>query len=229
MINVMVCDDIDEICEHFCSLINSQDDMTVVCRAHSRKEAVDLALKYKPDIILMDIQMDSKDAGLLATKEICETLTKTKIIMLTIHNNSDIIVDTYLANAVDYILKSSDPETIFSSVRKAFYNENYIGKLINDTLKKSVGYSKKRVTSLLYIINHISTLTSTELRILKYLCNNTKRAKIADLEFISENTLKLHIKHILRKLNFSTCREMTKFLNELDIMDYIGNTDVPKQ
>lgn len=223
MINVMVCDDIEEICRHFCDIIDAQEDMTVVCTAHSRKEAVDTALKYKPDIILMDIQMDSMDAGISATAEICDTLESTKIIMLTIHNNSDMIVDAYLANAVDYIIKSSDPETICTSIRKAFNNENYIGAMINDTLKKNMKYSKKQITSLLYMINHISTLTPMELRILKHLCRNTKRAKIAELEFISENTLKLHIKHILRKLDFSTCREMTKFLNELNVMEYIGN------
>lgn len=228
MINVMVCDDIEEMCEHFCSIINSQEDMTVICRAHSHKEAVSLALKHKPDIILMDVQMDSDNAGILAAEEICKTLTETKIIMLTIHNDSDMIVDAYLANAVDYIIKSSDSDTICSSVRKAYSNENYIGTLINDTLKNNVNYSKKQVTSLLYMINHISMLTPMELRILKHLCHNTKRTKIAELEFISENTLKLHIKHILRKLDFGTCREMTNFLNELNIMDYIGNTDIPK-
>ena len=223
MIKVMICDDIEEMCDHFCGIINSQEDMNVVCRAHTRKESVDMALKYKPDVILMDIQMDSADAGILATTEICEALPDTRIIMLTIHNNSNMIVDAYLANAVDYIIKSSAPEVICTSVRKAFNNENYIGTLINDTLKKSVNYSKKQVTSLLYMINHISTLTPMELRILKHHCNNIKRSKIAETEFISENTLKLHIKHILRKLSFASCREMVKFLNELNIMEYLGD------
>lgn len=223
MIKVMICDDVEEMCNHFSDIVNSQEDMTVVCCAHSRNEAVMLALKHQPDIILMDIQMDSLDAGISAANDICEQLPHTRIIMLTIYNNSDMIVDSYLANAVDYIIKSSSPETICSSIRKSYSNENYIGTLIEDTIKKSVKYSKKQIASLLFMVNHISMLTPMELRILKHLCRNTKRSKIAELEFISENTLKLHIKHILRKLGFSTCREMVKFLNELNIMDYIGN------
>lgn len=225
MIKVMICDDIDEICNHLHGIVSSQPDMEVVCIAHAKAEAVALANEHTPDVILMDIQMDSANAGIEASREISESLPDTKVIMLTIHKNNDLIVNAYLANAVDYILKTSPPETICGAIRKAYSSENYLGKLINDTIKKHVNYSTHQITSLLYMVNHISTLTPTELNVLKHLCRKEKRSKIAEIEYISENTLKIHIRHILRKLGFISTHEMIKTLNDIGIMQYLEETE----
>ena len=118
MIKVMICDDLPKIFELFSEVVDCQEDMQVVCGATSTEEAVKLALIHKPDVILMDIEMDEKDSGIIATKRIMEQLPQTKVIMLTIHQSEDIIIDAYLAGAVYYIVKDANKEKMLSYMKE---------------------------------------------------------------------------------------------------------------
>ena len=224
MIKIMICDDIEEIRMYFSDLINSQDDMSVICMADSYKSAVELSYKHRPDIILMDIQMDTPDSGIRAAMEICKFAPEIKIIMLTIHDDIDLIIDSYISNAVDYILKDSDAETIYKSIRTAYNSDNYLGQLISNAIKLHINKSRKQTISLMYIVNNLSKLTTTELKILTLLCKNKKKAEIAATEFISPSTLKVHIRHILHKLNFESTKEMVAFLNDLNLLTLLENS-----
>ncbi len=220
MINVMICDDLEIILSHFQDIINSQNDMEVICTASSTAGAIETAKKYKPDVILMDIQMDESNSGIIASKEITQLLPNIKIIMLTIHSDDEKIIDAYMAGAVDYILKDSDPGKICSSIRKAYTSNEFLGSYISTTLKKKVLKSREQEISLLYLINYLSKLTPTEVKILKLLYHEKKRRKIATDEHMSEETVKLHIRHILRKLNFKTSSEMIAYLKKIGVMEF---------
>ena len=78
MIKVMICDDLVNIQTYFSSIIDNEPDMEVVCTSSSKDEAIRCAIEHQPDIILMDIQMDTKNAGIEATKEIIKFLPNTK-------------------------------------------------------------------------------------------------------------------------------------------------------
>ena len=84
MIKVFICDDIEEIRIFFKNIINSSDDMEVVGTAGSGDEAIEKVLEIKPDIVLMDIQMETKTAGIDAVRKIYNANNKIKNIMLTV-------------------------------------------------------------------------------------------------------------------------------------------------
>ena len=214
----MVCDDLINIQNHFSNIVNSREDMSVVCTASTKDEAIELAIQHTPDIILMDIQMDTKTAGIEATKQIIKTLPSTKVIILTIHSDDTLIVEAYLAGAVDYIMKESDPETLCNTIRRAYNNNNFIGPLIATTIKNNI---KKSQESILYMTTHFFKLTQSEKEILWLLYQKYPRKKIAEMRFLSEETVKIHIKHILRKLNFTNTAEMMVFLQEIGIMELL--------
>ena len=218
MIKVMVCDDLINIRNHFSNIVNNRQDMSVVCTASTKDEAIELAAEHKPDIILMDIQMDTKTAGIEATKQIVKILPDTKVIILTIHHDDALIVESYLAGAVDYIMKESDPETLCQTIQRAYNNNNFIGPLIATTIKNNI---KKSQESILYMTTHFFKLTPSEKEILWLLYQKYPRKKIAEMRFLSEETVKIHIKHILRKLNFSNTAEMMVFLQEIGIMEFM--------
>lgn len=221
MIKVMVCDDLAEIRRHFARVIAGEDDMMLVAEAASGKEAVELAAIHKPDIILMDVQMETEDAGITATKEIVEKIPKTKVIILTIYNNDEIVIDAYVAGAVDYIIKESSKDELCNSIRKVYENEDFLGTRIIRETRKRLKESMKKEQSLLYFVNNISKLTATERKIIKYLYDGKRRKMIADIECVSEESVKWHIRNILRKLNFATTAEMVAFLKQADIfMDF---------
>ena len=108
MIRCMVVDDLQSIREHFKDLLDLSEDIEAVALAANGREAVELAFEHKPDIILMDVQLEYDVAGIDAAAEIMTKLPDTKIIILTVHNNDRFILDAYLAGAVDYIIKNDD-------------------------------------------------------------------------------------------------------------------------
>ena len=220
MISVMICDDIKEIRDNLKQMIDSQEDMKVVSMAETAEEAIRSAREKRPDVILMDVQMDEVNSGILATHAITNSLPHTRVIMLTVHNNDDIIADAYRVGAVDYILKDATRDAVCDSIRKVYQNEEFLGKLIAKVLRDKMSKMQKQEISILYLINHLFALTPTEMMILKLLYQKKTRKMIAKEKFISEETVKIHIRHILRKLDFNTTSEMVSNLRHMGVMEY---------
>lgn len=219
MIKVMLCDDMEEIREYFEWIVNSQDDMSVVATAQSGREAVETASRCKPDVILMDVQMEEIKDGIVATEKLNKMLPDVKVIMVTIHNDEKILIDSYVAGAVDYILKESAAEVVCDTIRRAFSNENFLGTTIAQKVKDRIKRSIEFEYSALFFINKMSNLTSAEWKILKHLYNGKKRKDIAKEETLSEETIKYHIRNMLKKLNFSSTDEMVNFLKTTGVIE----------
>lgn len=223
LIKVMICDDLAEITDYYASIINAQEDMQVVCTVHSGKAAVEAIDTVHPDVILMDVQMENCRDGIEAAEIICEAHEDIKVIILTIHDSDDSIVEAYMAGACDYLLKDASEEKILNTIRLAYQNDNYMGQLLLHTLKKNVTKWKSKEVSLLYIVEHLTKLTSTELLILKGLLEKKKRSQLSEENCMSEHTVKVHIHHILSKLEFQSCRQMITELEKLNIKSWLEN------
>lgn len=219
MIRVMICEDMKEISENLKTVIERQENMTVVGIADTTESSIRLAKELKPDVLLLDIQMDEADSGIKIAASVSEALPDTRMIVLTIHNNDDTIAEAYQNGAVDYLLKDATEEEICSSIRKVYQNEDFIGKMISQVLKKKMAESTRQKKSLIFMINHLSKLTPTEMMILQMLYQKKNRKTIAKENFMAEDTVKVHIRHILKKLDFSTTMEMINFLKKLGVME----------
>ena len=115
-IKVMIADDMKEIRDYFSVIVNNENGMEVVATVSSGKEAIELAGQVSPDVILMDIQMDTDNDGIEATKIIKERYPEIKIIIVSIHDYDDNIMNAFVAGASDFILKtSSNAELICES------------------------------------------------------------------------------------------------------------------
>lgn len=222
MIEVMLCDDIKSIRDYFKKIIDMQEDMRVICTAESGKEAVQYLedAAVLPDIILMDIQMEDEKAGIMAARKIHERYPEIRILMLTIHKNDDLLIEAYMAGAIDYIAKDTSPETICATLRSAKESKNFIGSVIREKTMEKLNRNRAMEVSMLFFINKMSKLTNSEWRILKHLYDGRKRKEIAKAEVLSEETVKLHVRHILRKLEFASSRELVDYLKELKLVDY---------
>lgn len=222
MIKVMLCDDIKSIRNYFEKTISAETDMEVIYAASSGQEAVAYLEEAEilPDIILMDIQMEDERAGIAATEKIHGMYPEIKILMLTIHENDDFLIEAYMAGAVDYLGKDVESSVICDTLRNAKENRNFIGSIIREKTREKLNKNRAMEASLLFFINKMSKLTNSEWRILRKLYEGKKRRDIARAEVLSEETVKLHIRHILRKLEFSSSREMIDYLKELKLLDY---------
>lgn len=219
-IKVVICDDQPDILEYFCDIVNSED-ITVVGVAQNGADALKVIEKTQPHICLMDIQMESECDGINAIEQITMDFPDVKCIVLTIHNSDDLIVNAYLAGAVDYIIKTTDKENIQQNIRNVFHNSNFIGSLINEKLHNELYNMRATQKSLLFIINELSKLTPSELSIMKDICKGHKQRSIAKEKNIEISTIKFHVNNILKKLHFKSMRELTSFLESSDLLDKI--------
>ena len=228
-IRVAVCEDMESINKHFVELISSRDDMEVVAVAKSGSEIKEKALKTKPDIILMDIQMESEKAGIDATKAILEQMPDTSVIILTVHDDDKLIFEAFEAGAVDYILKSVPQNEIFDAIINAYnkdvtLNHHIAQKIVNEFVKM-----KREKTSLMYLVNMMCNLSPTEIETLRYFCMGKTRREIADIRCVELVSVHTAITRVMKKLGYSHSRDMIKDLNALNILPLITEHDIKKK
>lgn len=226
MIKIAICDDMPQIRTMIQRAVEKTEDMTVVSVAATSEEIIKRALEAAPDIILMDIQLETETAGIDATEYIKEKLPDVKIIMLTIHADAKLIIDSYYAGAVDYIVKTDSMDNIVENIRKVYMQSDFLGPLIVKNINKELKKYKVMHESLLFFINGFSTLTNTEKRILKLLYDGHSRKEIEKNFYISLETINTHVKHILKKLEFHSIKELIRFLKDIQLFEnFIDNKE----
>lgn len=222
-IKIMIVDDLDKISEFFSKVISSEEDMEVVGIASSGVQAIEKASELKPDVILMDIQMETDDAGINATRIIKEQNPETKIIMLTIHDDADIIFNSYVAGAMDFMLKNSSVVKIIKSIRDVHANSLQMRAEVAEKILNEMARLKSENSSMLYMTNLVSKLTNTEIEILKLVYRGYKYKQIAQMRSVEEATVRTHVNHILTKLEFKNMKEVIRTLESLGVMECFKN------
>lgn len=221
VIKVMIVDDMEAHRRRLERLINKELDLKLVVSAQNGYEAVMLAALHQPDIILMDIEMEDAQAGITASKQINKSLPQIKIIVLTIHDHSQIVVAAFQTGIVDYLLKTAKDEEIIEAIHAAHKNLSPIRPIIAEKIRKEYREMKTREHSLLYVLRLISELTYSELEIVKMLCSGLTRNQIAKQRFVEESTIKKQINSILKKCEQKRTKDLINIVKDLKIFDIL--------
>ena len=214
---ILIADDFQLLREDLTELINNQRDMEVVGTASSGKEIVNLARNTEYDLILMDIEMETMNAGILATQEIREADPEAGIIFLTAHETREMIVTAMGAGALDYIVKGCEDEEILYHIRCALKGNPIMSNKIHETVMQEYARLQQGEKSLLFFINNISKLTATEREMIKLLLQGYKVHEIAEARSVEVSTIKTQIKGLLRKFGCSRTKEIVQIIRELNI------------
>lgn len=194
-IRVMIADDHSLIREGLRQLLEFDGSIQVVGEAANGVECLDNLAKYDPEVLLLDINMPEKN-GIDVLKKMKEDKSSVKVLILTVHNELE-----YLMNAVDigvegYIMKDSDSSELKKAIRAVRDGENYIQSslipaLNNRLLNRDVDKDK------------VASLTNRELEVLVQVANGMFNKEIAMNLNISERTVKNHISNIFKKIDVS--------------------------
>lgn len=214
---ILIADDFQLLREDLTELINHQRDMEVVGTAASGKEIVSLAETTGFDLILMDIEMETMNAGIIATQKICQDHPEAGIIFLTAHETHDMIVTAMGAGALDYVVKGCEDEELLYHVRCALNGNPVMSTKIHETVMQEYARLQQSEKSLLFFINNISKLTSTEREMIKFLLQGYRVHEIAEARCVEASTIKTQIKGLLRKFGCSRTKEIVKIIKELNI------------
>ena len=220
-IKIIIFDDSEEIRDYFENIINEQSNMEIVGSFDCGKNAVEVVKSLQPDVVLMDIQMETEDAGIKATEQINQFCPGVKIIMLTVHCTENFIIDSYVAGAVDYIDKMSEKNVLLESINNVYKNDKFIGNVITEKLKILAKNRQEQKKSILFLINNYSKLSVSELEVLRLLCQGYSRREISKIKQREYSTIKTQIRSILMKLEFSSTKELLNFFEENGLFSYV--------
>ena len=213
----MIADDFELLREDLSELLSGQPDMEVVGCAASGKEIVELSAQVEYDLILMDIEMESMNAGIVATERIREQKPHANVIFLTAHETREMIVTAMGAGAADYLVKGCPDEELLTHIRCAYEGHPIMQSMIHETIMQEYVRLQRSERRLLFFINNISKLTGTEREMIKLLLQGRKVNEIAKIRCVETSTIKTQIKGLLRKFGCSRTKEIVQIIHELNI------------
>jgi DNA-binding NarL/FixJ family response regulator len=219
VIGVLIADDAKEIADYFANIIRQEEDMEVLALAGSGEEAVTKARALNPQIVLMDIQMETKTAGIDAIKQIREHNPAIKVIILTIHSRDDLIFKAYTAGAMDYIIKTSPVEDILKSIRAASSNSLMLRpEIANKIMEESQRISEKQ-SKIKEVFKVMMIISNTEFEIIRMAYDGYSYREMAERRFVEETTIRSEIYRILKKFNKRKMKDVVLLLKEINFAD----------
>jgi DNA-binding NarL/FixJ family response regulator len=183
-IRVVIVDDHPILREGLAAIINRQEDMEMVAQAESGREAIQLFRQQRPDIALMDIRLPDIN-GIDALSAILAEFPDARVVMLTTSEGDVEIQRALSAGARGYVLKSMPPKYLVEVVRQVHAGQKRVPSEVAVKLAEHMGEE---------------LLTERELDVLKQVALGKRNRQIAEELFISDETVKVHLKHIMEKL-----------------------------
>ena len=191
------------------SLISDMGDLTVCAEASNGKDALPLIEELNPDIILMDVNMPVMD-GVQALEAVRKTRKDQKVIMLTISQNDDDLVRAISAGANGYILKNAEPEDLHNTIIEVMKGNSILSPEMTEKVFASLRSARQSRGQ--------TILSDREVEVLNFMAKGLSTRQIAVSLFISENTVKTHIRHILEKLDANNRAQAVVKARELGII-----------
>lgn len=197
---ILIVDDHSLFRQGLVSLMRTRRDLVeVVGEASTGREAILLAQRLQPDVILMDIHMPDGD-GLHATAYLHQTLPKINVVVLTASESEQDLYEAVKLGAAGYLLKSLDAAELFDLLEGVMRGEAALTRAIAARLLKSIA-NPKPTTATLEADNAL--LTERELEVLRLVAQGSSNPQIAEALYITVNTVKAHLKNILHKLQLA--------------------------
>lgn len=187
------------------SMLEMQGEYVVERHVATGREAIQICRQNAPDIVILDLRLPD-EAGTVVMKKIKEIKPDIKIIILSSHDDNELIYETLEHGANAYILKGANPEEIFLAIKYAFTDALFISpRLAKIIVKDYLFVNRQRKTA-----PPLHNLTSREKEVVKYIIDGKKSKDIAEILYISIKTVNKHRSNILGKLGINSCNELRR-------------------
>lgn len=224
MIRVLVVDDQPLTRHGIKAILEGEPDIQVVGEAENGQDALNQALALLPDLVLMDIMMPNGD-GIEATRAIKQRAPKTQVLMVTVYPDQDLFYKAVGAGAAGYVLKDISPANLAKAIRavydgKTMINPDLARKMVDYLFKISGGPDGTTARRVL-------GLTERETEVLVGVARGLSNKEIAKKLFVSESTVKTHLRVIYHKLKLRNRAQAAGFAIEKGLLPTTPSTPTP--
>lgn len=201
-ITVLIADDQQLVRSGYKAILSTYPDFEIVGVAEDGAEAVQMAQKLKPDVVLMDIRMPNEN-GIEATRDITGNplLSNTHVLVLTTFDVDEYVYDALGAGASGFLLKDADPDDIADAVRVVARGDALIQPSVMKRLVETFANSRPSAGASNAAAGEVSQLTDREQEILRLVARGMSNEQIGDALFISPATVKTHVARIMAKMD----------------------------
>jgi len=190
-------------------ILAAEADMEVVGEAADGREALDLAAKLRPNVVVMDVAMPGLN-GIEATRRLAETVPRCKVLALSMHKDAVYVREILRAGAKGYLLKDAFDRDLVNAVRAVAAGEGYLSPAVSEAVLSD--YRK-------HASDPLDLLTSREREILQLLAEGKTNKEIAGLLGLSVYTVDAHRGRIMEKLNLHSIGELVRFAVRKGLVD----------
>lgn len=207
-IRLLVADDHGVLRAGLIALLNTEADMAVVGEADDENSAVSLAIEKRPDVILMDISMPDA-GGIDATRRIKQLVPETKVLILTFHEDKELMQEAIRSGAMGYILKRAIKSELINAIHAVMRGELYLHPAMARLL-----FTENNSLMTQPAKTYSEPLTSREIEVLRLIAQGYTNNQAADKLKISVRTVEYHRGNLTTKLNLRSRVELMKYAEE---------------
>lgn len=212
-IRVVLAEDHQVIRRAFAATLSLEPDITVVGEAADGVEAIEMVRAWRPDVVLMDLQMP-RGGGIAAIRRIVAEYPNTQIIVLTTFDTDDLVLEAVSAGAHAYLLKEASEQEILATIRAVKRGESGLSPRIARTVLDGLR-SLQPASETSGEEPPAEPLTAREERILALVAEGRSNRNIAETVFLAEGTVKNYVSRIMEKLNVQSRTELAVKANRL--------------
>jgi DNA-binding NarL/FixJ family response regulator len=207
-IRILIADDHKIVSDGLKALLEAQAEMTIVGQAVNGRDAVKLAHKLNPDMIIMDVAMPELN-GLEAVRQILSEHPHIKVIALSMHADRRYVTGMLAAGASGYILKHCAFEELVHAIHVVLSNQFYLSPAIAGIVVKELAQSRKPRAR--QSASTLQSLTSREREVLQLIAEGHSAREIAQRLHLSVKTVETHRRQLMQKLEMKSVADLTKF------------------
>ncbi len=175
------------------TVLGSDPQISVVAEASSGPEAIKVAREHDPHVVLMDIEMPGGD-GIAATRKLMSLPTPPRVLILTMFDLDDYVIDALRAGASGFLIKSTDPHGLIQAVHACAAGQSTVGPTVMQRLVDALGPASSEP------VPGIDLLTEREMEVLRAMARGLSNAEIGAELYLAETTIKTHVGRIFDKL-----------------------------
>ncbi len=209
MIRILLADDHALVRHGFRMILAAQPDMEIAGEAGNGREAVELAEKLKPDVVVMDVTMPELN-GIEATRRLIELSPRTRVLALSMHKDAVYVREILRAGARGYLLKDSADADLLAAVRAVAKGEGYLSPGVSDAVLSDY---RRHVT------DPLDLLTTREREVLQMIAEGKTNKEIATSLNLSVYTVEAHRGRLMEKLNLHSTGELVRFAVRSGLID----------